>query len=316
MRNTEPLELIWDTHSQAQWNEYLGKIAQSNLIQTWPYARAVRSTLQRMTRFGLIRDAGKDAGIVQIQEQRLLGFHYFTLDRGPLWFDGMDSASLWPRFITALAALYPRRIGRVRRFLPECPPDPEMRDVFQAADFVPRGEGYRTYWMDLRQSPAALRAGLEPKWRNHLNASERAGLRISDTNTPAILEWLIERYMADRNAKSYRGPSPAMLRALRDAFAPGENVLLLRALSGGAPCAAVLIFLHGRAATWQIGWSDAAGRRTSAINFLLWQAMQRLQDRGIEWFDLGGIHPQAAAGVSRFKQGLGGSAYETIGSYR
>lgn len=310
------MELIWDTHSQAQWGNYLQRIGQSNLIQTWAYARAVRGALQRMTRFGLIRDAGQDVGILQMQEQRLLGFHYLTLDRGPLWFDGTDAPGLWPRFITALAAAYPRRFGRVRRLLPECPPGPEMALAFQQGGFVRRGEGYRTYWVDLTQTPLLLRAALEPKWRNHLNASERAGLLLSDTCNATVLAWLIQRYVADRAAKSYRGPSPAMLRALVDAFTPGDNVLLLRAFAQGAPCAAVLIFLHGRAATYQIGWADELGRRTSATNFLLWRAMLRLQQSGIEWFDLGGIHAQAAPGVTRYKQGLGGKLYETVGSYR
>lgn len=308
------LEIIWDTHTIAQWHECLGRISQSNLIQTWPYAQAVRQTAQRLTRFGLIHDAGQPVGIVQIQEQRLLGFHYLAMDRGPLWFDGVDTAPLWPRFIASFAAAYPRRIGRVRRLLPECPDTPEIAAAFREAGFILRGEGYRTYWMDLRRPEAALRAALDGKWRNRLNAAERAGLQLSDS-CAAGLEWLIAGYLADRRARAYRGPSQAMLRALVTAFSAGGNLLLLRATVLGASCAAILIFVHGHAATYQIGWANAQGRRLSATNFLLWQAILRLQQRGVAWFDLGGIHPQTAPGVTRFKRGLGGVASATVGSY-
>ncbi|HBA41433.1 MAG TPA: GNAT family N-acetyltransferase, partial [Alphaproteobacteria bacterium] len=46
------------------------------------------------------------------------------------------------------------------------------------------------------------------------------------------------------------------------------------------------------------------GRKSAATNFLLWQAIEILKERGIDWFDLGGIHPDAAPGLTHFKSGL------------
>ena len=73
------------------------------------------------------------------------------------------------------------------------------------------------------------------------------------------------------------GAATKTLIALAQHFAPLDDMLLLRARKDGRDIAAVLIFIHGKAATYQIGWtSPDLGRKCNAHHFLLWQAMDML----------------------------------------
>ena len=310
------LQIEWDSHDSDSWRGYLLDVARSNLIQTWPYAQAVRRSAQRRTRFGLICLAAEPVGFCQIQELRLPGFHYVGLHRGPLWFDGQDNGYLAALFFEHFAVVYPPRPGRFRRLLPEIAASSANHEMLTRFGLKRQGEGYRTLWLDLTASLEALRAGLHQKWRNRLRQSERQGMRCETRTDKAAFDWLLPRYLADRKAKRYRGPSSAMLSAMADSFSIQNDMLLLRAHLDGDTVAAILLFLHGRAATYQIGWSNSQGRKSAATNFLLWQAIEILKERGIDWFDLGGIHPDAAPGLTHFKSGLGGTAYQTIGAYK
>jgi lipid II:glycine glycyltransferase (peptidoglycan interpeptide bridge formation enzyme) len=77
----------------------------------------------------------------------------------------------------------------------------------------------------------------------------------------------------------------------------------------------VLIFRHGRGATYQAGWTTEHGRQTRAHHLLLWRAIETLKADGVAALDLGGINPRMAEGVTQFKEGLGGEPVTLIGLY-
>jgi lipid II:glycine glycyltransferase (peptidoglycan interpeptide bridge formation enzyme) len=77
-----------------------------------------------------------------------------------------------------------------------------------------------------------------------------------------------------------------------------------------------MMFLrHGDAATYHVGWSDAAQRLPGAHNLLLWQAMLQLRQAGVRRIDLGGVNTGRSAGVARFKIGTGGDVEVLAGTY-
>jgi lipid II:glycine glycyltransferase (peptidoglycan interpeptide bridge formation enzyme) len=69
--------------------------------------------------------------------------------------------------------------------------------------------------------------------------------------------------------------------------------------------ASMLFLVHGRVATYQIGWSGEEGRRLSAHQLCLWEAMRALREAGVRRLDLGTVDTDAAPGLARFKIGAG-----------
>jgi hypothetical protein len=212
-----------------------------------------------------------------------------------------------------LRQAYPTKLLRWPSIIAEVPAGPLATTALTWAGWRHQpGPGYRTVWLDLTRDEAALRAGLHQKWRNSLNQAERASLTVEVDRDGATLPWLLEHYQADKAEKRYSGASSKLLTRLRTAMHKDGDVLILRALLAGEPVAGVLVFGHGAAATYQVGWSGAEGRRTRAHHLLLWRACLELKAQGRTQFDLGGLTPKAE-GVNAFKRGLGGEEIELSG---
>lgn len=311
------MRIIWDETSRGEWTELLARVPQSNLLNTWGYAHAVRLNRQMMTRFGVIELDGKKRGLIEIQEAGLGKIiHALTFHRGPLWLDEPASPAEWQAFLACFNTSFRPRLGRIRRFLPEIEDTPEARSWMEDTGFKRVGEGYRTLWLDLCRETEDLRKGLKGKWRNALNGAEKSDLTVEEDFTGKTSTWLLSRYGIDKAERRYGGATPKFLQQMVTDFVVDDGAIILRAHEAEVPVAGILIFQHGVSATYQVGWSDERGRETRAHHLLLWHAIKLLKSRGVKWFDLGGINPEEAEGVTRFKSGLGGTDYLTVGLYK
>lgn len=303
----------WNTLSLPQWEERFATIRRSPLLQSYDYARAVCPVYGQKARWGLIKIDDMEAGLVQIQEAALFGqlFHAVILDRGPMWFENFGSAAHIEAFFKTFHQEFPRRFGRRRRIIPETD-----RDIMPFGDYKRLNEpGYQTIWLDLTKDSDTIRAGFKQKWRNILNKAEKTELEVEWDMDGLSLPWLLSCHEQDKVAKHYQGASPKIIKMLSNVFKTKKQCMIGRAMLAENCVAAILIFIHGSSATYQIGWTSAEGKKTAAHNLLLWQAVLNLKSRNIKDFDLGGINEHSAQGVKKFKEGLGGDNVTLCGRY-
>jgi lipid II:glycine glycyltransferase (peptidoglycan interpeptide bridge formation enzyme) len=71
----------------------------------------------------------------------------------------------------------------------------------------------------------------------------------------------------------------------------------------------------GDSAIYLLGATSDAGLNSKGAYLLQWTLINWLKDRGIRWYDLGGIDPAANPGVYSFKRGLSGVDICQIRSY-
>jgi hypothetical protein len=177
--------------------------------------------------------------------------------------------------------------------------------------------GHATVMLDLAAPLDVLRKGLDGKWRNRLVAAEKAGLEVQPMGLkPSQYQWLLQLEDEQRRAKGYKALPTGLVEAFQAAKPDRRAGILGLAVRLGREAAAGMLFvLHGRAATYHIGWSSAAGREAGAHNLLLWRAVEILKERGIEALDLGGVDTATGAGIARFKLGSGGAVRQLAGTY-
>ncbi|MGP6085559.1 GNAT family N-acetyltransferase [Antarctobacter jejuensis] len=159
---------------------------------------------------------------------------------------------------------------------------------------------------------ADMRAAMHQKWRNRLNRAERNGLDVVVRPLQPD-HWMLRAEAEQARQRRYRGLPPDFSLAFAAAN-PGQ-ALVYEARQNNAPVAAGLMLRHGRMATWQIGVSTEAGRDASAMNLILWRAMQDLAARGHDCLDLGILNSQDAAGLAHFKQGTGALSHQLGGTW-
>ena len=318
------VDIIWNSGTLEQWGRLLDKVARVPLTQTFEYGVAMSRCERLLPRLGIIKLSGKTLGVVQVLERRILGFiHVVQIHRGPLWLGAEPDGAVQQAFFAALRREFPRALTRWVSLMPELMAGHENEALVARSGFRKSGgKGYETIWLDLARSEQDLRRSLAGNWRNHLSGAERGPLIVDVSTEGRELPWLALRCAADQKARHYRGPSAQLAVRLRNVFYKQGGVLLLRAMlppeeAGDEPeiVAGILVLRHHKSATWLIGWSDAVGRHHHAHTLLLWHAVLRLRALGTRWFDLGGINPEHAPGVTCFKRGLGGEEVALVGSF-
>lgn len=204
-------------------------------------------------------------------------------------------------------------------FMPEC--KVEQHGTMRRAGYRRIMTGASTIWVDLRKSPADLRASLLGKWRNQLKKAEGEPLTVSvGGRKPKHYNWLLEKEAEQRSASGYAaiplGLVPIYARVAEElGEQSGASVVSVSAYHKGQPVAGALFLCHGASATYHIGWSGEQGRTLNAQNRVLFEGMLALKDRGISWLDMGGIETKTKAGIARFKMGLGHPVYTAAGLY-
>ncbi|MBX9634573.1 MAG: GNAT family N-acetyltransferase [Magnetospirillum sp.] len=306
--------LQWITNRDA-YEAMLHTAGRSNLLQSWAWGDAKAETEGWRPRRAVLSVATVAVAVVQVLEKRVGPAVLARINRGPLWlYDDLTqetkSAVLkqlrrqW-RWWKASALLIAPELGdgeACAATLPELGYRPRSAPIWRSA------------WVSLNRDEAELRKSLNGKWRNMLVAAEKAGLTtdvITGAEGVAFLRPLYEAMMAE---KGFAGVSPPLLAAL-SRHADTDDLMVLRARSGDEDASAVLVARHGAAATYLVGWNGEAGRRTRANHLLLWQAMLELKERGVSWFDLGGIDDVLTPGVASFKRGLKGEDYALAGEW-
>lgn len=275
--------------------------------QDWAYGAACAALGSRVMRAEIVSN-GQTRALAQLVHRRFLGcLHAVVCTRGPVW-------------LTEDRAEQAEVLQLLRRAIPL----PRLRGLFMTPDTddpaVPRQAGldrvmtpYATALLDLTRSPDDLRAGMHQKWRNRLVQAERAGLIVRRTDTrPEAYQWLLEEEAAQQRTRRYVALPPALPAAWQHG---GGTLRVYTAEAAGTPVAAMMFLIHGRRATYHIGWSHAAGKQVSAHNLILWTAMRKLARAGVEELDLGGLNTEDAAGIARFKLGSGARLRTLCGTW-
>ncbi len=318
VKNQSEYIIEWNILSSEQWSERLLRVKRLNLLQSYEYGIAMSKLDRQKVRRGIIYRDGKEIGIAQVLEAGILKnvIHAQLLDRAPLWFDGYGSIEDFKGFIDCFSKEFPKRLGRKLRFIPEFEDSSLACSVMNESGFIPATkEGYQTIWLDLRPDLEILRKNLNKKWRNMLNQAERKKLEIVWSEGGSNFAWLMTNYAKDKESKGYKGASLKTVISLSGEFSRGQNMLMGTAILDSKPIAAILLFIHGGSATYQIGYSSDIGRKARAHHLLLWSALEQLKGRNINDFDLGGINDGTAEGVKIFKKGMGGKIIKTLGIY-
>lgn len=299
------MKFNWAPRSLKEWRHYLAKTQNTNWMQTWNYAEASRTADHFISRLALIEKDGQPVGMMCVQEIKLGPVQLINLKRGPLWF-AQPTETLFLEFAKTFRQEFPKKLLQRLRWIPEIELGESALSQIEKIGFKLRKENFLTAWLDLQQSVEKLRAGLNQKWRNCLNKAERAQLDIRMDKENTQLELFLNFAEAHQREKSFSGPTKKFLRTEFLNSAKTNEHFFLWAFVQEKPVAGIAIVRHGSTTAYRIGWNTDLGRKLNAHYILLWKAILISKELGHHQFDLGGLLPDSAVGVTHFKQGLGG----------
>ena len=316
-RSAQSAEITWDACRKDDWNDLIDAAPDAAFEQTWMYGDAyATSSPAALVRRAVVAAAnGAPIALAQVFTRRIGPIVTVAqLLRGPVLLrrDAIER-DLSTSVMLLRSAL--RQEGRSLFFWTPDTLDPTaVSATARAHRMRPVVTGHSSAQLDLTRATDDLRRGLHVKWRNALTQAEAGPLRIESKGGRRAAAWLLERYGTLRRSRRFGGPSAEMLGAVIDGI-PKHETVLLRAIAEGEAVGGALFLQHGRNASYVIGWTDPAARALNAGTLLLWKGILTLKERGIASLDLGGIDTRDAAGIARFKLGVGGAPYTLPGTF-
>ncbi len=308
------LAVSWNQITRTEWDA-AHAAADAAYQQDWAYGTALKamSSSVDILRGAVRRADGSLTALVQVPARRFAMAGRFALcTHGPVWV-GEVSPEEKREAYRGLKKSLPQRWPRLLVLTPN-----EAGGEAAGLSGMSRVmTGDATVLLDLTREEVALRAAMDQGWRNRLSKAERSGLQVQKAGTkPAQYRWLLDAEAKQRQKRGYRAmPVEMTERWQGERGERGAGVAVYRADLGREAVAGMLFLVHGRRATYHVGWTSEEGRNNAAHNLILWTAMKDLKARGIATLDLGGVNTQSGAGIARFKLETGGTVLVRAGSY-
>lgn len=200
--------------------------------------------------------------------------------------------------------------------LPAAPPVPEnMLPDFASLSLhsTRRVRSYRTIVVNIAGEEAALRARLAGKWRTDLKYAQKAGLKTEIGTGAAFAERFVSLFGEMHQAKNFDvHVDPRQILALSP---QSTGLAILIASKDGQDAAGHVVSMLGATAVYLFGATNELGRATKAGYLLNWESILHARQRGLSWYDLGGIDPTTNPGGYRFKKRLGGEDLTAPGPF-
>lgn len=252
-----------------------------------------------MHRLGVdMSDHAFPGGAAMVLRRRIRGLGPVgVVSRGPVWIAGAGHVR-----VDGLVGMR-RALGLRHLFVsPERGKDAE---VMHEAGFCQVARAAQIAELSLAGGTDSWLRRMDQKWRNRLRHGQKQGVVVErhDFLPRKDTHWLFEADQKQQGLRNFRNlPHPLLAEMAR--VRPG-SVQLFLARQAREPVAAMMFLRHGPMATYQIGWTTPVGKRLSAHNLLMWEAIQSLAGMGHSMLDLGILNPRKTPGIDRFKLGAG-----------
>lgn len=307
------MNVVWNKVDKANW-QALHEAQLGALQQSWAYGEAL-TALDVVIHRAMVWEGDRLLAVAQFMCRRFAGYlSLASCSRGPVW--GVDVSMAQRQAVyRQLRQGLPLPGLKVVLFSPD-------RSSAQIQEAELKGlsrvmTGYSTVLLDLQKPLPQLKAELEGKWRNRLTkVLSHEALRCHIQPSLKRCDGLLSKEVDQREARKFHGLPVEFVRAYIDSAADHPRAFAVAYAELGKDTVAEMLFLiHGRVASYHMGWADAQGRQLNAHNALLWKAMAYFQDMDIKVLDLGGVNTHDLPGISRFKLGTGGQVLTLAGTY-
>ena len=306
---------------RARWDELAASFCDCNYRQLWSYGTLLAQRRGAACERVAIQQGDSVIGIADVRIKKLpvIGGGLAYISGGPLFRrEQADDMARLDACIKALVREYVEQRGLTLRILPACgsnavnlaTAEALRANGFEAAE---QAAGYRTLLVHIDRPLDEIRASFNGKWRNCLNAAEKKSLTITVGADQARFAQFASMLEATVQRKQFSlDLDPHFYALVQRDLREGEQFIISMVHEGDEVVAANVSGFHGDTAVYLLGAMTEAGMSNKASYLLQWNAIRIAIERGMKWYDLGGIDPEGNPGVYHFKKGLNGDDVATL----
>ena len=303
-----------DTVDEYGWSQILLEFDDSNVYQTWPYAR-VLSGQQNMSHL-VVRRNGSIVAAAQarIAKLPLINTGVAYVRWGPIWRRTATETNeeTFRQAIRALRNEFVCKRGLMLRLFPYLATDdgPLYSTILREEGFqlLDKEAPNRTILMDLSAPLANLRDGMKPHWKRELKIAERNELEVVEGSEQALFEAFIKIYKEMVSRKKFVEPNDInQFRSIQAQLPENLKMRIMLCKSAEGVCSGLICSAIGKSAVYLFGATSDAGMKSRGSYLLQWKLIERLKQSGVTTYNLNGINPAKNPGTYKFKNDLGGN---------
>jgi hypothetical protein len=314
-----------DSVAKEQWHNIIIDFRDCTINQTWDFGAALAG--ERNLSHIVVRRQEKVCAAVQVRTRLVpvLGGGLAYVIGGPLWRkEGNDSElcdlGVALRFLREEYIIKRKMMLFIRpNIYTNDPKVEDLRALFRENGYRHQNSAQKTMIINLDAPIATLRKGLDQKWRNCLNKSERQGLELLEGDDESLFRSFKTLYLEMISRKKYENPvdidrfGRAYL-AITSRLRP--RIVLCK--FQGSTVAGGIFNVTGDTGTYLLGATNDLALKSCASYLLQWRIITWLKENGHLTYDLGGTDKLKAPGPYTFKVGLtgrNGMEVHRIGEY-
>lgn len=304
------------------WDRILRGFSDATIYQTHAYGSERWGS--RKLEHVLLKDSGHVVAAAQVTVARLpmTGAGVAYVPWGPLWRPRHNEPE--PAHLREIAAALLSEFSQQRRMLVRMAPAEFAEEGWSgAAAMLDSGwkrsnwkPAHRTIVIDLRRPLETIRKEMSSKWRENLRRGERGLFTLIEGTEQALLDRFRSLYQRMWELKQFTQNVDYEDFVRVNAKLP-EDFKLTTTLCTyeGRDVAGVVWTAAGRIGIPLFSASVDEGRKLRAAYLMRWKALERMQEKGCEFLDQGGISETSNPGSFAFKEGMGGKIVDYAGYF-
>lgn len=304
---------IKEISDQSQWDGFLLNHG-AHLLQSWQWGELQRRCGRRVWRLAVVAD-GRFLAAAQIIKYDLpLSKSYLYCPRGPVGESKLNVESYKLLFKKISKIVRPRDAIFLR-----VDSEVERRSKFTNAL---REIGFKmgkrqtqpqdTLFLDLTKSEEDLLADMHHKARYNIRLAGRKKVTIRQSTDLVDVDKFYTLMKATTERDQFSAHPLEYYRKQVAVLGQNDLVKLFLAEHKGEVIAVAIVSFYADRAVYLHGASSYEHRKLMAPYSLQWEAIREARQRGLKYYDFGGIAPADAdknhpwSGITRFKRGFGG----------
>jgi lipid II:glycine glycyltransferase (peptidoglycan interpeptide bridge formation enzyme) len=303
--------------SREQLNNFVSNHPHGHLLQSYEWGEAQENFGEPIFRVA-VKDGEQILGVATVIIKTFYkNFHYIYCPRGPLFVE-TASREVHEMLLAAISEEAKKRGSLFLRVAPETTEKPSWLDGFKKADH--ELEPHESLILDLAKQEEQLLAEMKPKTRYNIKLAQKKGVTVTSGTDETFLNIFLRLNKETASRDNFTAHKDAYYQSILKALAPRGLLKVYVAYAEGMPIAANLVSSFGKRVTYMHGASSNEGRNLMPTFALQWEAIRDAKIQGKTEYDFWGIttsqdekHPWA--GITRFKNGFGGSVVKYIGAY-
>ena len=308
-----PFHVEIDSMNADKWPHVMARFDDAALYQTWAFG-AARAGAGHVSHL-ILKEGNEILGSCQVIIRRVPWFNVGVADViwGPLWRKTQSHLrpDIFVQLIRELKTEYALRRRCFLRLWPHVTGEQKhfVKMALEREGFLhmPEAPAHRTLLLDLSPPIEDLRSNLLQKWRNCLNKAEKNGLNVVEGTSEELygVFLALAGEMLDRKG-FITGVDYHEYQRIQRHLPAAHKMNIMVCEAQGEPICVSIYSAIGDMGIYLLGATGQKGLGLNGAYLLQWRMIQRLKERGVRCYDLGGIDPESNPGVYKFKLGVAG----------